>query len=275
MNRTPEQIKHHYSVEVQLANRLRHAPREERLTLYSSVYNELYHSVPDHPMLLQTENQSEQRSAAIGRKRRMLKPYIRETGTFMEIGAGDCGMSLSMAKAMSQVIAIEVSDAITEQVELPDNARVVIIDEPAGIPVEPESVDLAFSDQLAEHLHPEDFLQQCKNIYSALNSDGHYVLVTPNRINGPHDISRGFDTDATGMHLKEYTFTELSNMLEDIGFRSVKPIVGFKGYYMELPAVLIQWLERGLQSMPSKLADAISNTLPMQMLLAIRLVAIK
>jgi hypothetical protein len=52
--RTPEQIREHYEAEKELANRLRHASREERTHLYAEVYNELYQRVPHHSQLLQS-----------------------------------------------------------------------------------------------------------------------------------------------------------------------------------------------------------------------------
>lgn len=273
MSRTAEQISHHYSVEKELADQLRHATESERLSLYNSVYNKLYESVPDHPMLLQSEEQAEIRRTAVSRKLCMLKPYFQKQGTFIQIGAGDCAMSIAVAQVMQNVVAIEVSDAITAKINLPENVRVAIIKKPAAVPMESQSVQLAFSDQLAEHLHPEDFLQQCTNVFESLSVGGHYVLVTPNRLNGPHDISRGFDAEATGMHLKEYTFMELSNLLLGIGFKKVKPIVGFHGHYIALPALVIKALESLLTKLPKKLGFKIANTLVVQMLLAIRLVA--
>ena len=39
---------------------------------------------------------------------------------------------------------------------------------------------------------------------------------------GPGDISCYFDYVATGLHLKEYTFRELAELMKSTGFRSVR-----------------------------------------------------
>jgi hypothetical protein len=56
----------------------------------------------------------------------------------------------------------------------------------------------------------------------ALKPGGRYLVVTPNRLSGPHDISRAFDDVARGFHLKEYTYGELSRALRQAGFRRVR-----------------------------------------------------
>ena len=38
---------------------------------------------------------------------------------------------------------------------------------------------------------------------------GVYICITPNRVSGPHDVSRGFDEVATGFHMHEYTGREI------------------------------------------------------------------
>ena len=50
--RSAENIRQHYIIERELADRLRHASREERRAgLYAAVYNELFRRVPDHPLI--------------------------------------------------------------------------------------------------------------------------------------------------------------------------------------------------------------------------------
>jgi hypothetical protein len=49
--RDPALLRQHYEVERELAVRLRSATREQRRSLYGSLYNELYQRVPQHPQL--------------------------------------------------------------------------------------------------------------------------------------------------------------------------------------------------------------------------------
>src|SRR6266850_5985997 len=48
--RTEQQLREHYLIERELADRLRSAPRSERRVLYSQVYDELFRRVRHHPM---------------------------------------------------------------------------------------------------------------------------------------------------------------------------------------------------------------------------------
>ena len=47
--RTREELRQHYDVERELADRLRTASKDERRTLYAEVYDELFKRVPLHP----------------------------------------------------------------------------------------------------------------------------------------------------------------------------------------------------------------------------------
>ena len=49
--RARDLLRQHYEVERELSDRLRHATREERRSLYGQVYDELYQRVPHHPQL--------------------------------------------------------------------------------------------------------------------------------------------------------------------------------------------------------------------------------
>ncbi len=72
--------------------------------------------------------------------------------------------------------------------------------------------------QLIEHVHPDDLVQQLGSVRSVLRPNGTYLGVTPNRLNGPHGISKYFDDEATGLHIKEYTNAELQALFLAAGF---------------------------------------------------------
>ena len=126
-----------------------------------------------------------------------------------------------------------------------------------------------------EHLHPDDALEQLWNIYSALAPDGVYICITPNRLSGPHDISRYFDDIATGFHLKEYTITELMDIFKKAGFSKVQVFALFKGFLLLLPVFAIRWLEGVLSRLPYPLGHRISSWLPVRRLLGVNIVATK
>ncbi len=118
-------------------------------------------------------------------------------------------MSAGVAARTTGVVhAIDVSPTIVEMTDLPANVHVHLSDG-REIPVADGSIDLAYSNQLLEHLHPDDALTQTSNVFAALRPGGAYVCLTANRLSGPHDISMYFDPEATGFHLREYTTRDL------------------------------------------------------------------
>ena len=80
---------------------------------------------------------------------------------------------------------------------------------------EPDSYDAVISDQLIEHLHPDDLTHHFKGVWYILRDGGKYVFRTPHAYVGPSDISRVLNCDKPiGMHLKEYTFGEVKGLLK-------------------------------------------------------------
>ena len=208
VQRTPEEIRSHYLAEKDLANQLRLSMPEERGALYLTVYEELFRRVPNHPILFRTVK-PEQKESAIRWQLQFLQRFLKPSHSFVEIGAGDCTLALAVAKRVKQVYAVDVSAKLTESIIPPKNFELRVSDG-CSVDVPDNSVDVAYSNQLMEHLHPDDALRQVREVYRALKPGGVYVCVTPNRLGGPYDISRYFDTVATGLHLKEYTVTECS-----------------------------------------------------------------
>ena len=88
------------------------------------------------------------------------------------------------------------------------------------------SYDVVVSDQVIEHLHPDDLYEHFKGVLSILLSRGRYLFATPHRYVGPSDISRVFKCDnPMGMHLKEYTYQELKELLEQAGFTDIQAVL--------------------------------------------------
>lgn len=81
------------------------------------------------------------------------------------------------------------------------------------------SYDAVISDQVIEHLHPDDLVNHFQGARAILKPAGKYALSTPHRVYGPMDVSRVFGYDAPrGMHLKEYTFREVVKAARQAGF---------------------------------------------------------
>lgn len=273
MQQTMDQIREHYTVEKELAARLRSASREERTRLYTTLYNELYCRLPHHPRLTR-KNSAEETRLAVARQMALMEPFLGKDTTFLEVGPGDCSYSAAVAAKVRQVYAIDVSDVMVRGVQPPPNLEFVVSDG-SSIELAPGTVDLAYSHQVMEHLHPDDAVRQLHNIYKALAAGGKYVCITPNRLFGPHDVSKHFDEVATGFHLKEYTLGELNRMLLQVGFCRVRAAFGAKGRYLLLAPPLLAAVERLLELIPHRARRRLGDVLPFRLLCDVRLVAVK
>ncbi len=270
--RTPEEIRQHYNIEKELADRLRNSSKQERSYLYSSLYDELYRRVPLHSQLSRKASLS--RSAfLVNLQMKFIRSFLRKETTFLEIGPGDCALSFEVCKLVKQVYAVDVSKEITKTSTVPENFQLLISDG-CNVPIPQNSVDLAYSYQVMEHLHPDDAFEQLQQIYNVLVPGGTYICITPNRLTGPHDISRYFDEFATCFHLKEYTTLELSNLFRKVGFSRVRAYVGAKGKYMSSYIPPVASYEHLLDKFRSAVRKAFSQKLPLP-LPDIRMVGVK
>jgi SAM-dependent methyltransferase len=271
--RTPDQIREHYEIEKRLAHRLRNSTREERQTLYTSLYNELFKSVPCHPQLT-IKSSPEESARKVMYEIRYLQAFLRKDTTFLEIGPGDCALSFEVTKRVKKVYAIDVSEEITKNFSHPPNFKLILSDG-ASIAVPAGSVDVAYSNQLMEHLHPDDALKQLHNIYNALSPGGIYICVTLNRLNGPHDVSKYFDRVATGFHLKEYTVAELYHLFRTSGFSKVRIFVLIRNIRVFLPVFPVRFCENILSALPYSFRKSLASIWPVAKLLGINLVGTK
>ena len=270
--RTEEQLRKDYEIEKELASRLRNASRQERGFLYASLYNEMYERTPLHPQLIR-KSSPELIAGSVSTQMMFLNRFLSKHATFLEVGAGDCELSIEVAKRVRQVSAIDVSTEIAKGLTLPHNVDLVISDG-SSIPVPPNSISVAYSNQLMEHLHPDDAFEQPQNIYRSLIPGGLYICITPNRLSGPHDISKYFDRVATGFHLKEYTTSELAMLFQTVGFSSSDAYVGAKGMYIGFPHAFGRLFKTWLDRLPFSSRSQIARS-PLRVLLGIKLVGMK
>jgi SAM-dependent methyltransferase len=272
-NRLPADIEHHYRVELELAGRLREAPRAERLSLYGPLYDELFRRVPNHPQLTRKVSEAERRAAS-NDKFSLLGRFIDSNTVFLEIGAGDCAFTMAVAaRGARKCYALDVSREILSGVN--DPKVETVLSDGCTVPVPAGVVTLAYSFQVMEHIHPDDALEQLRNLFTALAPGGSYVCVTPSRLNGPHDVSKFFDPVARGFHLKEYTNSELARLFRSVGFSRVVPYAGFKGHYLPLPLSFVRAFEWAFGKLPRRLAQRLGRKPGIKNVLEINLRAIK
>jgi len=248
-----ENIIAQYEYEREMAHRIRHATREERLSLYGEVYDTLYKSFPDHPGL--AKRNTAERMQQLRPLFERIRPLLTPDSLFLEIGAGDCLLAYQVAQVVKKVYALEVS---AEKVAAPppelDNFELVLFDG-FHFPFPGATFDIAFSNQVLEHLHPEDALEHLQQVYRLLKPGGRYICIVPHRFTGPHDISRYFTEEATGLHLKEYTYHELAAMFHQVGFAKIRGLIRRRW----VPVGYLTLLERLLEPFPYHLRKKLAH----------------
>jgi SAM-dependent methyltransferase len=269
--RSVAEIEEQYEVETGLADRLRNSTQEARKSLYAVAYDELFRRIPHHHQLTRPiDHQS-----AAHKQARILRRFLRPDMCFAEIGAGGAWVPRLLAQECAETIALDVTDKAFDPTGAPSNFRFSLIDG-INIPLADQSVDIFYSNQVVEHLHPDDALAQIEEIHRALKPNGIYFCITPNRLAGPHDISRYFDDEPRGFHLKEYTNGDLRQLLVRAGFSRVVSLFVRRGHYLgRIPPVILQAIEDAMMVLPTTLRQVTASTRPFRFLLGVTMVAYK
>lgn len=243
--RAPERIVAHYELERELANRLRHSTKSERKELYGQLYSELFTKLPDHPQHTALRDIG---SSRISAQLRLIGRHLRPEANFVEIGCGDAALSIAVAKIARSSVGIDITDALIPK-QKPENFSFVMTDG-TSLDLQTASVDLVYSNQLMEHLHPDDAKGQLMEIRRILKPGGKYICVTPNRVSGPHDVSQYFGVVATGFHLREYDYCSLRRLFTDAGFRRYHAIHTVKNHQVRIPYPMLRAVEVMLSQCP-------------------------
>jgi SAM-dependent methyltransferase len=269
---TAEELRQHYEVEKELANRLRNSGRGERVAMYSEVYDELFRRVPNHPQL--TRQNTANHEAKVQGHVRLLRPFLTPDTTFLEVGAGDCALPILVAPMIRKAYGLEVSEELTRGIPNSEKFQ-VLLSNGCEVPLPDNTIDVAYSFQVIEHIHPDDVVEQLKDLYRVLKPGGLYYCITPNRLYGPNDISRAYDREATGLHLKEYSITDLLKLFRKIGFRRVWIERMIKGHRIPAPILPATILERALECLPWGIRTPLARTYLMTRLLHVSVVGKK
>ena len=216
VSRTSEQLRNHYEVERELAKRLLNSSREERKILFPSLYEELFERVPDHPRLTRRDS-PERNAAAVEARLRLLLPHLSGDMQFLEFAPGDCRLAYEICPLVQRVTAVDISDQRSLVDEPPGNFDLMLYDG-YTLDVPDSSIDIVFSYQFLEHLHPEDVGVHIENVVRVLKEGGVYIFDTPHRFSGPHDISGAFGNKLECLHFQEWTYREMFRLFDHHGF---------------------------------------------------------
>ena len=269
--RTPERLIAHYALERRLSDRLRHAPRDARGAVYTEVYRELAASLPDHPQNVVARSTAVDR---IDQQLRQIVGLLDRDSAFLEIGCGTAALAFAVAQRASIAYAVDVTDVWVNFAAAPSNFRFIQTDG-VEIPLPAASVDLAYSNQLMEHLHPDDAADQLREIQRVLKPGGRYICITPSRLTGPHDISCYFDYEATCFHLREYDYGTLRALFRDAGFTRFLCYVHARGHEVRIAFPILHMLELVFLAFPAQIRAALTRPIPVCGALGLNAIGIK
>jgi SAM-dependent methyltransferase len=248
--RTFQQVKEHYEIEKEIANRLKTARREERTAIFRTMYDELFAKVPHHPRL--TRRSDPQLIDRANRsKMKLLNGYIDQSTIFLEFGPGDCRFAFEVCKIVKKVYAVDISNQVGDVKTIPENFELIIYDG-YNLDMPSNSVDIVFSDNLIEHLHPADIDIHMRSAKRILKPHGKYIFRTPHRYSGPHDVSMYFSDEPEGFHLKEWTYGEIGKLLKEIGYSRFDAYRRRGENLVRFPRAIVFSLEYILRYVPRK-----------------------
>lgn len=271
-NRAPGRLFAHYVLERRLADQLRSASPGERPALYAKVYDELLTSLDDHPRKTDRRNPTD---ARIARQVHQIAPYLRTDVAFVELGCGDSALSLAVASRVHDVIGIDVQDHLVDLSTAPANYHFIRSTDGVTLPLATGSVDVVVSDQLLEHLHPDDARKQTCEVHRILKKGGVYICSTPSSLTGPHDISMFFDYTAGGLHLKEYNYREITALFKAANFEGIAFVANTRFGSIRVPIALGICLERVMRALSKQSLARIGRTRVAQLLFGINVIASK
>jgi len=250
-DRSLKQLRHHYLVEKEIAERLKTANREQRKTIYATMYDELFRQVPDHPRLSRRDD-----AAATARANRvkhiLVDRFLDESKVFLEFAPGDCRFVTEISKSVKYAYGLDISDQRRQGENNPANFQLVTYDGYSLSEIESSSIDVIFSDQLIEHIHPDDTKLHFALAHRLLKPKGLYVFRTPHFLTGPHDISMYFSDFPECFHLKEWTYREIRELLLNVGYARFRPYWNRWGVSIRMPNLYFASVEIMLQPFPKR-----------------------
>ncbi len=111
-----------------------------------------------------------------------------------------------------------------------------------------EKFNTIISDNVLEHIAPSDIPFHLRSIYNFLEPKGYFIILMPNRLFGPSDITRIIDysysgsTPALGTHINESCYTDMFKILKVTGFKRILPCIPIIG--LKFPIFLFILMER-------------------------------
>lgn len=253
-----EQILQHWNLERQLRRELLSAPATDRWRIFDEGYTRLYRELwwlnqcsvdpPDESFL------------------EWLDLAGSTSNKVYEIGSGKGHLMRMLARAGLTCTATEITRERGKKWVTTPGIEWKTTD---GVHLDqfehPNTYDLVVSNQVVEHIHPDDVADHLRSVAVILKPGGRYLMATPHCYFGPADVSRVFRSgECLGLHLKEYTYRELIAAAKRAGFKKISASLRFPGILRRrsrwfrsrasrLYLAYLQIVERVLEPLPQQI----------------------
>lgn len=210
-----------FELERCLRQRILASSRSGRQVAVASAYAELFDRFPDHSAFRPTE-EDRVRKGRLGAG--MVAPLSAPGDKVLEVGCGAGDVLAALAEFGRSCVGLEASQHMIRLAgQRPKLTIVFGTADELGFP--DDSFDLVFSQEVLEHLHPDDVPGHFCEAFRVLRPGGVLAVETPNVHTGPQDISRGFVPQAEGLHLKEWSVAELVEQFRRAGFARIRGLL--------------------------------------------------
>ena len=213
-----EGLRKHYLAEIDYAAQIKNSPKgsEERRDLFEDGYNKITEIISTY----NKDGGETDYTKVVYQIIRKLK--LTENKVF-DLGCASGNLISKLLSKGYYAKGIDVStslikrgiekygDGITEHIK-----ALNILDYPSS-----EKFNLIVLDNVIEHFVEDEIDDVIAKCHEMLTSPGYVIIFTPHRFSGPHDISRHFipfGSKSSGFHFREYSFSDLSEMLKRNGF---------------------------------------------------------
>jgi SAM-dependent methyltransferase len=267
-------------LEFDYARRLRSGTLAERRELYGEAYTAVYTHL-ENPSELPEERTAGTSPALV----ELLLGVLGEEERVLEVGCGRGYTCLMLAPYVAAMVGTDVSETALAEARAVlaqygrSNATVYNVsafdlDEHFA----PEQFSTVVSIEVVEHLHPQDAEEHYRQVLRLLQPGGRYIIVMPNRLNGPHDITREEYpalAEAIGFHLNESTYREMGAVLTRVGYTRLCSFHPLRlGRLGMRPFFLPHWFNLLTESLYHRLPASLRLPL-LEKLIGIRLMAFK
>ena len=211
------------------AKRLRESNSIERRKLYGEAYS-IVSGLTYKP--IQGMNPAERTAGTTKRLIQQISQLVNSNDTVLEVGCGRGYTCLMLAQHVQSMVGTDVSEpSLVESIEILENNKVrnVSIKKVSAFELrntfENNEFNVCISIDVLEHLHHDDAVEHLQQVLQILKPGGKYIIVCPNRLSGPHDITREeFPNakEALGFHLNETNHRELAQIMRKIGFKKLQ-----------------------------------------------------